>query len=301
MNNILNSCELETVAKIIKDKIFVPRNKKKVTVFLCGADIKNNKTARSKMAAIFAHYPRYELLYPEDLFDDLLAGQGQYSLLKLENILADSVDSIVLFPESPGSFAELGAFSNNEKLAPKMVVVSNKKYQTNKSFINYGPYRLIKSSGSGKVIHLNYEHLSDQIESHKIYRKINDHITKIKKEHPVEKDVANILEAENFILPCIYLMDNVNNAMLTKLIGFATNQDKKLCDIATTSSLSRLAFNRYISKTTAGFKMTTAGSNYVRDTFSSVYLDKVRIELLNSGNRRNAKVQYDRVIRGVHP
>jgi hypothetical protein len=89
--------------------------------------------------------------------------------------------------------------------------------------------------------------------------------------------------------------------MLTKLIGFATNQDKKLCDIATTSSLSRLAFNRYISKTTAGFKMTTAGSNYVRDTFSSVYLDKVRIELLNSGNRRNAKVQYDRVIRGVHP
>jgi hypothetical protein len=136
MNNILNSCELETVAKIIKDKIFVPRNKKKVTVFLCGADIKNNKTARSKMAAIFAHYPRYELLYPEDLFDDLLAGQGQYSLLKLENILADSVDSIVLFPESPGSFAELGAFSNNEKLAPKMVVVSNKKNKTNKSFIN---------------------------------------------------------------------------------------------------------------------------------------------------------------------
>jgi hypothetical protein len=301
MNNILNSNELETVAKIIKDKIFVPRNKKKVTVFLCGADIKNNLTARSKMAEIFAGYPRYELLYPEDLFDDLLAGQGQHSLLKLENILADSVDSIVLFPESPGSFAELGAFSNNEKLAPKMVVVSNKKYQANKSFINYGPYRLIKSSRSGKVIHLNYENLSDKIEGQKIYRKINDYITKIKKEHPVEKNVANILEAENFILPCIYLIDNINNAMLTELIGFATNQDKKLCDIATTSSLSRLAFNRYISKTTAGFEMTSVGSDYVRETFNRVYLDKVRIELLNSGNRRNARVQYDRVIKGGHP
>lgn len=119
MSKTLSDSELESVAKVIKEKIFVPRNKKRVTVFLCGADIKNNTTARSKMASIFASYPRYELLYPEDLFDDLLAGQGQHSLLKLENILADSVDAIVLFPESPGSFAEIGAFSNNEKLAKK--------------------------------------------------------------------------------------------------------------------------------------------------------------------------------------
>ena len=72
--------------------------------------------------------------------------------LELENILADSVDCIVIFPESPGSFAEIGAFSNNEKLAKKMIVLSNKKYKYDKSFINYGPYRLIKRSKSGKVI-----------------------------------------------------------------------------------------------------------------------------------------------------
>ncbi|WP_086983797.1 retron St85 family effector protein [Vibrio aphrogenes] len=301
MNKSLTDQELEYVAQVIKDKIFVPRNRKRVTVFLCGADIKNDKTARSQMAAVFSHYPRYELLYPEDLFDDLLAGQGQHSLLKLEGILADSVDAIVLFPESPGSFAEIGAFSNNEQLARKMVVLSNKRYKSNKSFINYGPYRLIKSSGTGKVIHINYDHLTNPDEYHRIYRNVNNYITQIRREHPVEKDVANILEAENFILPCIYLLDKLNNVMLSKLIGFATNQDKVLCDIATKSSLGRLAFKKYISRTATGYQVTPLGAEYVRNTFNNKYLDKVRIEILNAENRRNASVCYDRIVSGAHP
>ena len=301
MEKSLTDEELKHIANVIKDKIFVPRNKKRVTVFLCGADIKNRETARSRMAEIFSQYPRYELLYPEDLFDDLLAGQGQHSLLKLEGILADSVDAIVLFPESPGSFAEIGAFSYNEKLASKMVVLSNKKYQGNKSFINYGPYRLIKSSDTGKVIHINYEHLKDSTESLKIYRNVNNHITEIRRKHPVEKDVANILEAENFILPCVYLLDRINTMMLSKMIGYATNQDKTLCDIATKSSLSRLALKKYISRTTTGYQATPLGANYVRQTFDNKYLDIVRIEILNAENPRNARVSYDRIINGVHP
>lgn len=301
MNKSLTDQELQYVAQVIKEKIFVPRNRKRVTVFLCGADIKNDKTARSQMAAIFSNYPRYELLYPEDLFDDLLAGQGQYSLLKLEGILADSVDAILLFPESPGSFAELGAFSNNEELARKMIVLSNKRYKSNKSFINYGPYRLIKSSGTGKVIHINYQHLTNISESNRIYRNVNNYVTKIRNKYPVAKDVANILEAENFILPCIYLIDKLDNVMLSKLIGFATKQDKVLCTIATKSSLGRLAFKKYISRTDTGYQVTPLGAEYVRNTFNNTYLDKVRIEILNAENRRNASVCYDRVVTGTHP
>lgn len=299
MTKKLRDEELEMIAKVIKYEIFVPRNKKNVTVFLCGADITNKEMARSKMANIFEENSRrYELLYPEDLFEDLLAGQGQYSLLKLENILAASVDAIVLCPESPGSFAEIGAFSNNKKLAQKLIVLSNKKYKSDKSFINYGPYRLIKESGSGKVLHINYEHLSLADESYKIYKKVNDYITKIKKAHPVEKGVANILEAENFILPCIYLIDMINSEMLSKLIGFATEQDKTLCDIATKSSLGRLAIKRYISRTSGGYQVTKEGANYVRSSFESKSLDLVRIEVLNAENRRNAKVSYDRISLG---
>lgn len=297
----LSDGELRIISEVIKKHIFVPVNQKKVTVFLCGADIKNKTTARSKMASIFSKYPRYELLYPEDIFDDLLAGQGKFSLLELENILADSVDSIVMFPESPGSFAEIGAFSNNKELANKIIVISNKKYKSDKSFINYGPYRLIKNSETGKVIHINYDHLSDPMESHKIYRKVNDYIAAIKKNRFVKKDVANILEAENFILPCIYLIDSINSLMLYKLMEFATGHDKTLCEIATRSALARLSFNRFISKTDFGYVVTTIGAEHVRQTFDKVYLDKVRIELLNAENRRKAKVSRARMFPSGHP
>ncbi|QPB81061.1 hypothetical protein EHE21_17465 [Proteus sp. GOKU] len=301
MNKSLSDEDLKNIADVVKDIIFVPRNRRKISIFLCGADIKNSETARSKMATILSHYPRYELLYPEDLFDDLLAGQGQHSLLKLESILADNVDAIVLFPESPGSFAEIGAFSNNEKLAQKMIVLSNQKYKSNKSFINYGPYRLIKSSKTGKVVHINYEHLTNPIESDRIYKNINNYIAKIRREYPVEKNVANILEAENFILPCIYLLDKIDNTMLSKLIGYATKQDKVLSDIATKSSLGRLALKKYISRTVSGYQVTSLGADYVRNTFNNKNLDKVRIEILNAENRRNASIRYDRIVNGIHP
>lgn len=293
----LRDKDLEQVAKIIRDKIFVPRSETKVTVFLCGGEVSNQKNARSKMALIFSKYPRYELLYPEDLFDDLLAGQGQHSLLKLENILADSVDAIVLFPESPGSFAELGAFSNTLDLAKKMVVVANNKFKSDKSFINYGPNRLIKSSKTGKVVNINYDHLSDLDEQHKIYKRVNDYITKIRKQHPVAKNVANILEAEHFILPCIYLLDRVSNVKLYKLMKFATSKDESLCEIATRSALGRLVQKQLITKASSGYQVTIVGNDYVRNTFKANYLDQARIELLNAENRRNSSVCYDRIKR----
>ncbi|GAA0370420.1 hypothetical protein GCM10009092_38390 [Bowmanella denitrificans] len=300
MKKALRDDELAEIAKIVKETIFIPRNQKKVAVFLCGADIRDKKTFRSKMASIFSEYPRYEILYPEGLFDDLLAGQGQHSLLKLENILADSVDAIVLFPESPGSFAELGAFSNNPNLAKKMIVLANKKFKNHKSFINYGPNRLVRASKTGKVININYDDLDDVDEKHKIYRRVNDYITKIKKKHPVKQDVTNILEAENFILPCIYLIDEVNNVTLYQLIEHATSHDKTLCEIATKSSLGRLTANRLITRTPLGYKVTSAGAEYVRETFYDKFLDRARIELLNAQNRRNSRVKYDRVSQGAH-
>lgn len=295
MKKTLRDNELAKIANIVKETIFTPRKQKKVAVFLCGADIKDLRTSRSKMASIFHEYPRYEILYPEDLFDDLLAGQGQHSLLSLENILADSVDAIVLFPESPGSFAELGAFSNNPDLAKKMIVLANKKFKSHKSFINYGPNRLIRASKTGKIININYDDLDNVDEKHKIYRKVNDYITKIKRKHPVKQDVTNILEAENFILPCIYLIDEVNNVTLYQLIEHATSHDKTLCEIATKSSLGRLTANRLITRTSVGYKVTSAGAKHVREIFKDKYLDQARVELLNAQNRRNSRVKYDSV------
>lgn len=297
MKKILNLQEEEVrdVANIVKNKIFVPRFQRKTTVFLCGADIKDKEKSRSKMAKVFNERSSFELLYPEDLFEDLLAGQGQYSLLELENILADSVDAIVLFPESPGSFAELGAFSNNQKLAQKMIVLISNKYRSDKSFINYGPNRLVRKTKTGRVEYYSADELEVGARNLFFYRKVAGYISTIKREHPVKKDVTNILEIDNFILPCIYLIDEIDNVSLYKLVGYATLYNKKLCEIATKSSLGKLIKERFVTRTPLGYKVTQLGVSYVRSEFSSSNLDKARIELMNAQNRRNARVNYDRV------
>lgn len=61
--NDLYDSDLRVISQIIKDKIFVPTNKRKTTIFLCGADIKNKKTYRYKMAALFGKSRKFELLY----------------------------------------------------------------------------------------------------------------------------------------------------------------------------------------------------------------------------------------------
>ena len=295
MNKNFSDTELNDLSRIIKNKLFKPQSEKKTTVFLCGADVKDLSKVRAKIASVFKLYPRFELLYPEDLFDDLLSGQGDHSLLELENILADSVDAIVIIPESPGSFAELGAFSNNQKLAEKIVCVSDKKFKREKSFINYGPIRLIKRSEYGQVIYEDYSNLDDKEAKHKLYRRVSSIISKIKKNNPVKRTITNILETENFILPCIYLMDEVDRLSLVKLVESATGENLRLCEIATKSSLSRLTASRKVTQTSQGFSVTQYGLDHVRDTYKRQYLDRARIELLNRKNRRNTRINYDRV------
>ncbi|HCE3244765.1 TPA: retron St85 family effector protein [Vibrio parahaemolyticus] len=295
MKKSFNDNHLKDIVKVIKGSIFVPLTAKKTTIFLCGGAINNEDNGRSKMASIFSEHSKYELLYPEDIFDDLLAGPGQHSLLHLENILANCVDAIVLLPESPGSFAEIGAFSNNPRLAQKLIVLSDKNYKSKKSFINYGPYRLIKESKTGAVFHINYKDLDDDVLGKKLYRNINSKISKIKKAHPVQKDVTNILEIEHFILPCIYLIDDSNFLTLTKLVAFAAGEDSKFCEIAVKSSLGRLAAKRFLSRTSDGYNVTPEGARYVRNTFNNTALDKVRLEVLNAENRRNASVDSVRM------
>ena len=291
----LTANEIDNIARMVKETLFISRSNKLVTVFLCGADVKDDSKARHHMAKIFSTHARYEVLYPEDVFDDLLSGHGQYSLLKMEGILADSVDAIVLFPESPGSFAELGAFSNIDKLACKTIILANKKYRSNKSFINFGPNRLIKATKTGKIYHINYDHLTDSVEKDKIYKKINDAITEIKKRHPVTRDIANILEAENFVLPCVYLIENINNITLYRLMEVATKQDKTLCEIATKSALGRLVVKGYIIRNPSGYSVTISGARFVRETLNSSNLDKARLEIMNAENRRRTRVQYSSI------
>ena len=48
-------------------------------------------------------------------------------------------DLVVIFPCSPGSFAELGMFCMAPKIAPKMVVFFDTQYKNQKSYVRHGP------------------------------------------------------------------------------------------------------------------------------------------------------------------
>jgi hypothetical protein len=282
------------VAKVVEEKIYSPSKTRKVAIFLCGADINDKSKARAKLADILAEKKRYEVFYPEDIFDDLLVGPG-HSLLTLESILADSVDAIVIFPESPGSLAEIGAFSNDERLRDKLICFANKKYQKNKSFINYGPLRLIKSSKSGTLAHVNYDDLDSPAGSARIYDTFVDGIAKIKKINPTRRHIGNILEAENFLLPCIYLVNNIDNVSMYKILEETTKLDAKFCEIATRSALGRLTAKRFITRNLTGYSITMLGTDHVRSSFGHRHLDAARVEILNFEQRSNSAIKYDRM------
>ena len=72
-------------------------------------------------------------------------------LLELENYLAHLADVIVLFVESPGSIAELGAFAASDTLRPKLLAVRNTFYASEQSFIADGPIRKIWNTNEESV------------------------------------------------------------------------------------------------------------------------------------------------------
>ena len=72
-------------------------------------------------------------------------------LLEFENYLAHLADVIVLFVESPGSIAELGAFAASDTLRPKLLAVRNTFYASEQSFIADGPIRKIRNTNDESV------------------------------------------------------------------------------------------------------------------------------------------------------
>lgn len=123
-------------------------------VFLCGAAYDKvgyentnrgimQKYLKSKSEDIF-------FVLSEELWED--GFDSNIDLLTFEEFLAEVSDSIILFVESPGSFCELGAFSYAEKLfSDKLIIVIDKKFEGDKSFIMTGPTAKAKKDGA-KVV-----------------------------------------------------------------------------------------------------------------------------------------------------
>ena len=127
--------------------IYKKINEKYINVFLCGGVSTNKKCIRDEVRKLM-EYEKIRVLYPEDLFMELLTKNQSMNLLSLENLLAENSDIICVLPESPGSLVEFGAFTNNNQTLDKLFVFMDNKYKKDKSFIITGPVKYIRSQKS---------------------------------------------------------------------------------------------------------------------------------------------------------
>ena len=109
-------------------------------IFICGA---NNSVPRDTLRTYLKHRRAdLQIFYAERVWDLISANPG-LGALKMESDLAVLSDLIVIIVESPGTFAELGAFSHVKRLRKKLLPIVDRQYREVNSFINTGPIRWI--------------------------------------------------------------------------------------------------------------------------------------------------------------
>ncbi|RNM06862.1 retron St85 family effector protein [Dickeya undicola] len=136
-------------------KVFKPKNISKF-VFLCGANKSLTEISERRKALI--EFSNKNLSYTqfflaEKVFSTLKSEEHKGNILDVEHLISDFSDYIIIILESPSSFSELGAFSNNE-LRKKLIVINDVKFKKQQSFINLGPIKAIEEAiGKSRVIH----------------------------------------------------------------------------------------------------------------------------------------------------
>lgn len=109
----------------------------KPVLFLCGGAA---RTSRDTLCLYLRkHAPGLGLFYAERVWEQI-ASHPDRSALKMESDLAALADLVVIIVESPGTFAELGAFSLSDPLRKKILPIVDRSYAGHhQSFISTGP------------------------------------------------------------------------------------------------------------------------------------------------------------------
>jgi hypothetical protein len=107
--------------------------------FVCGGNKKADLRPRF-IRFVNSSKSKIAIFRAEDALKELFSyGSPQFTnLAKLESLIAIVFDSIVIFPESTGSFAELGYFSHDHNIRKQTLIVNSDKRQ-NDSFLSLGP------------------------------------------------------------------------------------------------------------------------------------------------------------------
>lgn len=137
-----NSELRKRVVQLIKSGYSV--NRQSNIIFVCGGS--KSTDMRKKFQKEFSSLlPDYDFFEPEFAMKSYFnSGDDRpFDITDFEELIANLSHSIVLFPEAPGSFAELGYFSAIEAIGKKTLLAIDSNMQKNDSFISLGPARKI--------------------------------------------------------------------------------------------------------------------------------------------------------------
>ncbi|MBU2494679.1 MAG: retron St85 family effector protein [Bacteroidetes bacterium] len=273
-----------------------------IAIFLCGGasdeQIKFRFILGNQLELRKSQYI-YSIYYPETLFSEILLGYSDIDLLSLENLLAKSVNVVVVPLQSVGTFTELGAFANHPMLKDKLIIIIDPRYSKSKSFINSGPIKLLKNKTNSHIIY-NEMKVSD-IE--KISYKISEAARDISEKTPLKKDLTNPLSSTLLFLFLIYVFDPIEKNTFEKLVSSLGLNDPLEINSATivnsliNSGNIKLQNNYYLSFVEEGFEniLEKKGYNDTQVIKIKNNLSKFRIHALNIYYRKRGLYSKGRV------
>lgn len=154
-------------------------------IFVCGGE--GDDHLRPKFIEYMSeNMPSYRAFRPEAAQEDFHNQEqgGALNLSDFEELVSDLSLGIVLFAESPGSYAETGLFSALPNARKKTLVIMNVELQGAGSFLAFGPVAVISNhSRLGAALHTSYDNpnfkqikdrIEDRLKVSSVYRSIGD-------------------------------------------------------------------------------------------------------------------------------
>ena len=279
------NAQLAKIAKSLEQEVFQRIKLNTPTVFLVGAGRSSASILRDEVRDELEKKPRirgkFDVYYPEELFEELLWGsRGKANLLELENLLARSVHAVVIILESEGPIAELGAFANHHQLQNRLVVVIEKQYKKARSFIMLGPVKYLREQTKSHIVY--YDPKKSYLEQ--LGQDIRAAVRQLSREITVDSTVSNPIAAHHYLRAAIHVLHPVKEKTLQFLINRAiadTGNDGYSEHIVSTA-LGILMREREVTLASDGYSLTTAGRDRLVKLTESQELGPAIVKSLDS-------------------
>lgn len=211
-------------------------------IFLCGKNLSEpSPNIRGDIYKNLKNDGNLMVFFPEKVFTEYFNINKNADYLELENLLASNVDFVCIVCESVGSFVELGAFANSPNLKEKLIILNDKNFKDERSFINMGPIKHLKKINKNSVIYY------DETDINKICKNLKTKFKANLKENEPPKTIDKITGMFYFISILLYFLGKLNKNRLQAFVKYVVdnyeNTNESFNFLATYNATEKSLFN----------------------------------------------------------